>query len=242
MSYNPLQSHHQELLAKALKHYSAVEEREERGQPIKDAMDQVRLALKGKEPWELYEDEVGSGEEDDSLAIEDPEAVELRLRKKIPKRKTRQQRNKKLMVAAEALALAQRRADKARTHSVVTAPTVNQTLDESLQLSLEEKAMAAKIRKARLAERGLTRLRSGPARVPDAPVTFQLGEELSDTLRTLQPEGNLWRDWVGSGMRRGKIVVEKANESKKGGKRGGRGRDKGSKQRMRAKYSMKGDI
>lgn len=239
MSYNPPQADHQALLSKALKHYTAVQEREDRGQPIKDAMDELRKSTKGKEPWELYEEEVGSGEEDESAAIEDPEAVELRLRKKLPKRKTRQQRNKKLLIAAEALALARRRAAKLRTSSVLTAPSVNATMDSSIELSLAEKAAASVIRRARLADRGLTRLRSGPSRVPDQPVTFQLGEELSDNLRTLTPEGNLWREWVGSGMRRGKVPVERANESKKGGKKGGRGRDKGSKMKLKEKYAYK---
>lgn len=193
-------------------------------------MDDLRKSTKGMEPWEMYEDEVGSGESDDEDATPLGEGInDGKTKKKLPTRKTRQQRNKKLLLAAEALALAQRRAQKARTHSVITAPAVLAAMDTSIEESLAVKALASKIRKARLIERGLTRLRSGPSRVPDAPVTFQLGEELSDNLRTLTPEGNLWRDWVGSGMRRGKVPVERANISKKGGKRGGSGFDKGHK-------------
>lgn len=235
MSYNPAHPHHQALLSKALTHYTAVEEREERAQPIKDAMDSIMNSVRGREPWEIYEEEVGSGDEDASAAIEDPEAVELRLRKKQPKRKTRQQRNTKLRVAAEAVALAQRRASKARVASVATAGAVLRAIEESTELSVAEKAAAIKVRKAQIAQQGLTRLRSGPNKVPDAPVTYQLGEELADNLRTLTPEGNLWRDWVGSGMRRGKVPVERANLNKKGGKRGGRGKDKGSKTKTVAK-------
>lgn len=118
---------------------------------------------------------------------------------------------------------------KKRIASVHNVKSVQKEIADEEKLSLEEKAMILKVRKARLAEQGLTRFRSGPSRVPDAPVNFQLGDELADNLRTLQPEGNLWKEWVASGMRRGKVPVERANESKKGGKRGGRGRDKGSK-------------
>lgn len=235
MSYNPTHPHHQALLSNALSHYTAVELREDRAQPVKDAVDELLTSTRGREAWEIYEEEVGSGEDDDDAALEDPEAVELRLRKKLPKRKTQQQRNKKLRVAAEALALAQRRASRARVASVVTAPKVLEGLDEARELSVAEKAAAIKLRKAKIALQGLTRLRSGPSRVPDAPVAYQLGEELADNLRTLAPEGNLWRDWVGSGMRRGKVPVERANENKKGGKRGGRGKDKGSKTKTVAK-------
>lgn len=239
MSYNPSQSHHQALLGKALTHYTAVEDREERGQPIKDAMDEARKAMKGLEPWEIYEQEVGSGEEDSGAEEEDPEALELRLKKKLSKRKTKQQRSKKVLIAAEALALSLRRAARARNASVVNAKAVNVEIGEELELSLAEKALTLKIRKARVAERGLTRLRSGPSKVPDQPVTYQLGEELADNLRTLTPEGNLWREWVGSSMRRGKLSVERANESKKGGKRGGRGKDKGSKTKEVGKFAWK---
>lgn len=221
MSYNPSHPHHQDLLSKALTHYSAIESREDRAQPIKDAMEDLRKATKGLEPWQLCEEEVGSGEsEDEADLLADAAGLDevAKLKKKLPKRKTRQQRNKKLLLAAEALDLAQRRAQKARTASVVTAPAVNKSMDEAIEASLQEKVAAANVRRTRLMERGLTRLRSGPSKVPDAPVTYQLGEELADNLRTLTPEGNLWREWVGSGMRRGKVPVERANISKKGGK------------------------
>ncbi|ORY90169.1 putative membrane protein [Leucosporidium creatinivorum] len=237
MSYNPSLPHHQALLANALTHYTAIEDREERGQPIKDAMEEVRRSGAGKELWELYEEEVGSGEDDDELAIIDPEMSELK--KKAQKRKTKKQRTAKIMVREEAAALAERRAAKKRVASVLSAPSLNAALEQSTQLSLAEKAAALKIQKARVASQGLTRFRSGPSRVPDAPVTFQLGEELADNLRTLAPEGNLWRDWVGSGMRRGKVPVERANTSKKGGKRGGRGHDKNHKMKEVQKYSYK---
>ncbi|KAL8286248.1 hypothetical protein RQP46_004736 [Phenoliferia psychrophenolica] len=239
MSYNPAHPHHQALLSKALTHYTAVTDREDRAQPIKDQMDAILNSVKGREPWEIYEEEVGDGDDDSDAELADPEAVELRLRKKQPKRKTRQQRNTKLRVAAEALALAQRRASKARVASVANAPTLLRAIEDATDLSVAEKASAMKQRKLLIRSQGLTRLRSGPSRVPDAPVTYQLGEELADNLRTLTPEGNLWRDWVGSGMRRGKVPVERANENKKGGKRGGRGKDKGSKTKTVAKYTFK---
>ncbi|GAA6058507.1 hypothetical protein JCM10212_006946 [Sporobolomyces blumeae] len=241
-SYNPAHEHHQDLLSSALDRYTTEEAREDRGQDVKDAMDEARKAGRGKEVWEAYEEEVGSGESDNEDAENTKVGVEGEegLKKKAPpKRKTRQQRNAKLRVAEEARQLALRREMKKRVASVHNVKAVEKEIAAEQQLSLEEKAMALKMRKARLAEQGLTRFRSGPSRVPDAPVTFQLGDELADNLRTLQPEGNLWKEWISSGMRRGKVPVERANESKKGGKRGGRGHDKHHKMREVEKYSYK---
>jgi nucleolar protein 53 len=148
------------------------------------------------------------------------------LKRRAAKRKTKAQRNTKLRVTEEARELALRREMKKRVASIQHVKDVDAEILATKELSLEEKAQLLKVRKDRLNSQGLTRFRSGPSRVPDAHVAFQLGDELAENLRTLQPEGNLWKEWVGSGMRRGKVPVERANESKKGGKRGGRGHDK----------------
>ena len=201
--------------------------RDERGQAAKDAMDASRALARGQETWEAYADEVGSGESDAELDIVDPDAhahKEL-LKRRAAKRKTTKQRTTAVRVASEARALAERRAMKKRVASVQHVRDVEGAITHAETLSLEDKALALRARKVRLADRGLTRFRSGPNRVPDAPVAFQLGDELADNLRTLQPEGNLWKEWVS--MRRGRVPVERANEGKKGGKRGGRGHDKG---------------
>ncbi|GAA6008990.1 ribosome biogenesis protein NOP53 [Rhodotorula paludigena] len=240
-SYNPAHEHHQALLSSALESYTAAEERDERGQDTKAALDTARQLARGREAWEAFEDEVGSGEDDDEAMIVDPDAhahKEL-LKRRAAKRKTKQQRTAKVRVAAEQRALADRRAMKKRVAAVQHVRDVDAGIAAAEHLSLEEKALALKARRARLADRGLARFRSGPARVPDAPVTFQLGDELADNLRTLQPEGNLWKEWVNSGMRRGRVPVERANEGKKGGKRGGHGHDKGHGMREVEKFSYK---
>ncbi|GAA5925259.1 hypothetical protein JCM3775_006408 [Rhodotorula graminis] len=240
-SYNPSHEHHQALLASALKHYEAAEVRDERGQAAKDAMDASRVLARGQETWEAYADEVGSGESDAELDIVDPDAhahKEL-LKRRAAKRKTTKQRTTAVRVAQEARALADRRAMKKRVASVQNVRDVEGSITQAETLSLEDKALALRARKVRLADRGLTRFRSGPNRVPDAPVAFQLGDELADNLRTLQPEGNLWKEWVSSGMRRGRVPVERANEGKKGGKRGGRGHDKGHGYKEKEKFAYK---
>ncbi|SCV68097.1 BQ2448_218 [Microbotryum intermedium] len=244
-SYNPAHDQHQALLSSALETYTTLEKREDRGQPVKEAMDRVRISNQQKDLWEMYEDEVGSGEdegEDDAEGHGVAKTCELggaSSKKNPPKRKTRQQRNRKLLVRDAQQELAERRASKARIASVLNAPSVNAAIEASRQLSLAEKAAAMKVRKARLSEGGLTRFRSGPSRVPNAPVTFQLGDELADNLRSVAPEGNLWKEWVSSGMRRGKVPVERANESKKGGRRGGRGHDKDHRTKIVEKYAFK---
>lgn len=238
MSYNPAHPHHQALLASALENYTAAEIRDEFGQATKDALDAVRERSKGKDTWELYEAEVGSGEDTDEEDRDQEGDSEEVLKKKASKRKTRAQRNR---AAAHKLAeqeLAERKAMKARIQSVELTKQLTRAAREKTDLSLADKAAALRLQKARLAQTGLTRMRSGPTRVPEANVHFQLGEELADNLRTLEPEGNLWREWVGSGMRRGKVPMERSNVNKKGGKFG-RGKDKGSKTRERETYAYK---
>ncbi|GAA5827170.1 hypothetical protein JCM11251_001151 [Rhodosporidiobolus azoricus] len=240
-SYNPSHDSHQSLLSSALTHHTAAEERENRGEDVKAAMDASRALGRGVEAWEVYEEEVGSGESDEEMEIvdEDVAARKEALRKKAAKRKTKQQKNNKLKVAEEDRVAKLRREFRARAAGVQNVKDVKAELAAEQAMSLEEKALALKARKARLAAQGLTRFRSGPNRVPDAPVTFQLGDELADNLRTLQPEGNLWKEWVSSGMRRGRVPVERANVSKKGGKRGGRGHDKHHKMKEVEKHAWK---
>jgi nucleolar protein 53 len=217
-SYNPAQQDHQALLSSTLVSYTAAEARDNRGQQLKEAIDASRALSRGVEAWEAYADG----------GIVDPEAQAFKdlLKRRAAKRKTKAQRNTKLRVTEEARELALRREMKKRVASIQHVKDVDAEILATKELSLEEKAQLLKVRKDRLNSQGLTRFRSGPSRVPDAHVAFQLGDELAENLRTLQPEGNLWKEWVGSGMRRGKVPVERANESKKGGKRGGRGHDK----------------
>ncbi|GAA5855039.1 hypothetical protein JCM8547_002356 [Rhodosporidiobolus lusitaniae] len=240
-SYNPSHEHHQSLLSSTLVSYTAAEARDTRGQSTKDALDASRALAHGVEPWEAYEEEVGSGESDDEMAIVDPDAQAHKelMNKRAARRKTKQQRNNKIRAREEDDELQIRREFKKRAAGVQNVKEVDAEVLKAKELSLAEKAMVLKARKARLAEQGLTRFRSGPSRVPDAPVAFQLGDELAENLRTLQPEGNLWKEWVGSGMRRGRVPVERANEHKKGGKRGGRGHDKNHKMKEVEKFSWK---
>ncbi|KAI5477514.1 P60-like family protein [Pseudohyphozyma bogoriensis] len=233
-SYNPAHDAHQSLLSTALAHHTTLQAREDRGESQKTAIDAVAAENRQRDLWEMYEDEVGSGESDSEEEGEQASPE----KKKPTKRKTRQQRTKKLQVAAEAYALAQRRAMKARAAAVLQVPALQSQLNQAKADSLEAKAAAAKLQKLRLAEKGLTRFRSGPGRVPDAKIDFQLGDELAENLRTLEPEGNLWKEWVGSGLRRGKVVAERSNEKKVGGKFG-RGRDKGSKTKVKDKWTYK---
>ena len=60
----------------------------------------------------------------------------------------------------------------------------------------------------------------GLPRAPKVAPVFQLGDELSDSLRCLRPEGSLWREWQASAMRRGKVEIRKRrlNERKAKGR------------------------
>lgn len=204
---------------------------------MKEALDRARSLVKRKEAWEVYEEEVGDGEDEDQ--VDPTEEPTTPIKAKLSKRKTQSQRNRRDRHALSLLALSRRRALSARTHSVVTAPSLNSSLSTATTLSLSQKVLLAKLRKQRLRTSGLAHFRSGPSKVPTAPISYQTGDELAEGLRTLKPEGNLWRDWLGSGMKRGKIGVERGYENNfRGGKLGGGGR-KGSGTKIKDKRTYK---
>jgi nucleolar protein 53 len=68
--------------------------------------------------------------------------------------------------------------------------------------------------------------------VPKAKVDVQLTEELAEGLRSLKPEGSLWKDWQGSAIRRGKIPAKRAAAAKQA-------KAKGRREKEVEKYAWK---
>ncbi|RDX45800.1 P60-like protein [Lentinus brumalis] len=113
--------------------------------------------------------------------------------KKMPARKTKQQRKKAERLRAEKQALAEKAARKRMLASVDSAKALRKALArnvaarerlrEQQQLALQEKL-----------KKGLAGERIGKHKVPEGQIDVQLGEELSESLRALKPEGNLFKD------------------------------------------------
>ncbi|TFY68263.1 hypothetical protein EVJ58_g1107 [Rhodofomes roseus] len=179
-SYNPLVTSHLELLRTA----HEIEERR-----LKETEKLAEMKRRG-----------GCRPGDDRQLIDDADAEleaddgkELPPVKKMPERKTKQERRKASRLRAEKRALAERAARKRMLASVDSAKALrkafgrNLAARERLRVQKQEK-MQEKLRQ------GLAGQRLGKHKVPEGEVDVQLGEELTESLRALKPEGNLFRD------------------------------------------------
>ncbi|KAI0033005.1 ribosome biogenesis protein Nop53/GLTSCR2 [Vararia minispora EC-137] len=184
-SYNPSAPAHTELLRAA---HEAEEKRVAEREVLESVKDRILLArrtgLDGVEGMAV--DEPSEDEED---AADGEEAVP----KKVPGRKTKQQKRKAEKLRAEKRVLAERALRKRLLASVDTAKRLGKNLNQTLAERAQKQAERA-ARKQEKLRAGMAGTKLGKHRVPDGEVDVQLGEELSESLRGLKPEGNLFRD------------------------------------------------
>ncbi|KAJ7578394.1 ribosome biogenesis protein Nop53/GLTSCR2 [Mycena floridula] len=186
-SYNPPVNAHQELLLKA----HEIEEKR-----VNDAAKMAEFKAKIDSAWHVPQDPPGvpPGMRVDVVPAQDlDEEEEEVIAKPMPERKTKQQRRKAARVLAEKRALAEKTAKK-RMHSTINdAKSLHRQTNKILSLrekatAQRKQAMEDKLRK------GLAGQKLGKHKVPEGEVDVQLGEDLSENLRGLKPEGNLFRD------------------------------------------------
>merc|ERR1711939_600171 len=232
-SYNPSQESHQALLARALKRAERLEQKELDDKRVKEIVDRVREATRSKEAWEAFEEEVGDGElasesERERASSEldgedDDDGGEKTKRDDGPRRKTRAQRNTAARQLHEARLREAMRQSKRRDHSVL----LSKSLNKSLRADAEKRKMQASERRVMveqaLGAHGLASLR-GQTRKPageDDPHVARTEDvyQLGDELRSLKPEGNLWRDWVASATRRGRLAAQNARSRRPASKK-----------------------
>ncbi|KAL0945916.1 hypothetical protein HGRIS_012199 [Hohenbuehelia grisea] len=189
-SYNPLASAHQDLLIKA---HEAEERRvaeAERLAAVKTKMEQARLNAQEYDQGGAR----GMTVDDPSNAPETESAEEeMSLPKKLPERKTKAQRNKAAKLLAEKRALSERAARKRLLASIDSAKSLKRSTEKRLSAQAQanvdkQRALREKLRQ------GLAGQKLGKHKVPTGEVDVQLGEDLSESLRALKPEGNLFRD------------------------------------------------
>ncbi|KAF8801238.1 P60-like protein [Phlegmacium glaucopus] len=194
-SYNPPVDAHQELLSKA----AAIEEKRlkdaERLAAVKAKMDNALQESDGLDNSAAAGMAVTSQVDDED---EDEEAVEEegdgQKSIKLPERKTKAQKNKATRVLAEKRALIQRAERKRLLASISGAKQLRKSNTELKSIRDQQKeerrlALAEKLRK-----QGLAGQKLGRHKVPESELAVQLGEDLSESLRGLKPEGNLFRD------------------------------------------------
>ncbi|KAF8273558.1 tumor suppressor protein Gltscr2 [Lactarius quietus] len=112
----------------------------------------------------------------------------------VPLRKTKQQRRKAEKLRAEKRALVERALRKRLHASVDTAKSLRKAADKTQATRAQIAAERRAKREALLAQSGLAGQKFGKHIVREGEVDVQLGEELSESLRGLQPTGNLFRD------------------------------------------------
>ncbi|KAN0139189.1 Ribosome biogenesis protein Nop53/GLTSCR2 [Lactarius tabidus] len=112
----------------------------------------------------------------------------------MPARKTKQQRRKAEKLRAEKQALVQRALRKRLHASVDTAKSLRKAADKTQATRAQIAAERRAKREALLAQSGLAGQKLGKHVVREGEVDVQLGEELSESLRGIQPTGNLFRD------------------------------------------------
>ncbi|KAI3613772.1 hypothetical protein WG66_013501 [Moniliophthora roreri] len=188
MSYNPPVNAHQELLLQA----HSIEEKRvkelEKTKEIKERMERSRaleeIGADGDVPPGMTVDEPREADEEQ----EPSEAIT----KNMPQRKTKAQRRKAAKILEEKRILAERAAKK-RMYSILSSTSSKLLRKSSLPSTQEVEERRRRLLESKL-KNGLSGRRIGKHKVPEGQIDVQLGEELSESLRGLKVEGNLFRD------------------------------------------------
>lgn len=189
-SYNPPVDAHQELLLQAC----AMEEKRvkdvEKLAEVKSRIENARTHVQEQEglPPGMKLDNLAGGEEegksDSNLAVP----------KKNPERKTKQQRRKAASVVSEQRALAAKAAMK-RMHAMINdIKSIGRHAEKTSKRRELVRLERVLRRQQNLKKNGLAGKKLGKHKVPVGEIDVQLGEDLSENLRALKPEGNLFRD------------------------------------------------
>ncbi|EJD51887.1 P60-like protein [Auricularia subglabra TFB-10046 SS5] len=189
MSYNPPVASHTELLRQAVE----VEEKRVKESAKYDGVQSVIAARRQADDGVDYTGmllDVPTGDEPE------PQETELEIvpvSTKPPRRKTMAQRRKAVRLRAERQTLLDRAAAKKLREQMDQIKTIRKgtfASQEAHRKALAERRAAL----AKKAKEGLAGQRLGKHKVPVGEIDVQLGEELGDSLRSLKPEGNLFRD------------------------------------------------
>ncbi|KAF9556091.1 P60-like protein [Agrocybe pediades] len=194
-SYNPPAEAHQELLLKAAEIEKKRLEELEKMAEIKKKMEMARLT---QEEYDLATapgmtvQPIEDVEEEEAKADNDEEAGPSA--KKIAERKTKAQRNKMARVLAEKRALAQKAEKKRLLASINDAKSIRRSTTRIMSEKEKEREAKRLALLEKLKKQGLAGQKLGKHKVPEGRVEVQLGEDLSESLRALKPEGSLFHD------------------------------------------------
>lgn len=191
-SYNPPVQAHNHLVLEAY----AVEKRKQ---------EELHNLASYREKIELAKENVGSAEDvpvgmtvdDGASDDEDEDEGELKgdavVQKRKTAKKTKQQRARMMKLRAEKQALAEKALRKRLLHGINSVKSLRSQIDKTAKVQVEARLARQLTTRLRLCK-GLAGRKFGKHVVPESRVDVQTGEELSENLRSLKPEGNLFRD------------------------------------------------
>ncbi|KAG6329369.1 hypothetical protein ID866_9719 [Astraeus odoratus] len=189
-SYNPLVHAHEELVMEA---YQAEKRRQDEAgrlakyrKRIEAAQQSFATAMDGM-PLGMMVDKITEDSD------KPPTTDDMVVPNKPPQRKTKQQRARILRQKSEKQALAEKALRKRLLHSINLAKCVKSEMEKTAQ-ARDQARLARQLARRLKLRKGLAGKRVGKHKVPESRIDVQIGEDLSENLRTLKPEGNLFRD------------------------------------------------
>ncbi|CAH7686490.1 ribosome biogenesis protein Nop53/GLTSCR2 [Phakopsora pachyrhizi] len=212
-SYNPTLKDHQSILGSTLEKLEEEQRELDRISRLKDSIISSMESNTVRNPWERFEDEVDDGEEEPEGEVDieksQNENLDIPCKKKAPKKKTIAQRKRKARALEEARLLAKKKQAKVLAHSINEIPRIFKGITAAKVESEKERQDRGARRASLVAQYGLSAARGGKPKGVNSILykhEYQLTEDLTEAgLRCLKPEGNLWRDWSQSNIRRGKL-------------------------------------
>jgi nucleolar protein 53 len=188
-SYNPPAAAHDELIMEACRLERRRQEEADRLAEVRRKVADARALATGVTeglPLGMTLDEIPT----DGEPIIQHDAV---VPKKPSTRKTKQQRAKALRLREEKRALAEKAARKKMLATITMVKSLRSTAEKVGQQQNQARLARQLALKMKL-RKGLAGQRLGKYKVPENEIEVQTGEDLSENLRTLKPEGNLFRD------------------------------------------------
>lgn len=200
-SYNPDFDSHEALVQTAYEKAKAAELGEQQAQELHAQWKGVTQGV--PLPLDLPLDVPEEGGEDDE-EVQDEGAAP-----KMPARKTAAQRRREAR-AKEQYTLAQQRRKERRIQGMISElPNQMKQAKRDAQTRAELVQQRRQKKEERLRSQGIAGTRIGKYAVPSQRVDVQTGDELSDSLRRLRPEGNLFWDRFQSLQARGLAEARK---------------------------------
>ncbi|WFD20885.1 hypothetical protein MCAP1_003140 [Malassezia caprae] len=193
ISYNPDFDSHDSLIQRA---FEKAKEEERDENELRQWREQLRNVAQGNDQATALSMKIDDpATNDDELQDEEEdENDDVSQRTKLPTRKTAAQRRREARAKEQYNQAQQRRKERQMRALMSEASSHSKKLAKAAEerAKLIEQRREAKL--ARMRESGMAGSKVGKYVVPEARIDVQTGDELSESLRQLKPEGNLFWD------------------------------------------------